>query len=287
VVCLALARGLHVAGSFGVFGTLLLAAFLLPEDAPAALLVGLRRLAWGSLGLAISAGGAWFLLQTADMANAGNLADVLAAMPIVAQSTRFGNLLIFRVVLLVAAGCCWGAGWRRGGAGLAGVAVVAQAWLGHGGAMPGRQGDVLLAASILHLAGGAAWIGSLPALFLAVWRLPAAQAQRLARAYSPLGMVCVGALVLSATVQFVCLIGAPGALFTTVYGRVALVKIAALGGLVGLAARNRARLVPALPAAGPAFRVSICLEIALGLVAVLAAGGLLNLAPPAMAAMLQ
>jgi putative copper resistance protein D len=287
----ALARGLHLAGSFSVFGTVLLAGFLLPAEAPPAVYKILRRLAWGSLLLAAAAGIAWFFLQTADMASASSFSDMAAALPIVARSTRFGHLLILRGVFLVAAAVCFQKGYFRSAVLLGGLAVVTQAWLGHGGAMSGNTGTILLISSIIHLTGGAAWIGSLPALFLMIARLPQDEAAHLARRYSPLGVVCVLALISSAIVQFIYLIGSPAALLRTIYGRVALFKIIALAGLITLASMNRYRFGPALlkaalPAARKNLLFSIGFEIALGLAALLAAGLLLNLPPPAMAAML-
>ena len=53
---------------------------------------GLKPLAWGCLGLALVAGGGWFLLQTADFASEQSFGDVIGAIPIVAQDTRFGIL---------------------------------------------------------------------------------------------------------------------------------------------------------------------------------------------------
>jgi copper resistance protein D len=287
----ALARGLQVAGSFSLFGTVLLAAFLVPTDAAPELFVTLRRFAWCSLLVAIAAGVAWFLLQAADMASASSFNDVLAALPIVVQSTRFGQIVILRGILLVGTTCCFQTGYFRTATILGGFAIVAEAWLGHGGAMSGNIGTVLLVSSVVHLLGGAAWIGSLPALFLTIARLPHLEAAQVARRYSPLGIACVLALIASATVQFIILIGSPTALVTTLYGRVALFKILVLVGLIGLAAMNRYRLGPALLKANETdaserILFSIGFEIALGMTALLAAGLLLNLAPPTMAAML-
>jgi hypothetical protein len=133
----AVARGLHMAASFGVFGTMLLTVLLVPPEAPALHRV-LRRLAWGSLGVALAAGLAWFALQTADMAGAESLGDLWPALPAVAQTTRFGQLLIGRCRLALGVGrygiWCTGAGENsisglaRGAGGAESPALGAGAW---------------------------------------------------------------------------------------------------------------------------------------------------------------
>ena len=61
-------------------------------------------------------------------------------------------------------------------------------------------------------------------------------------------MACVAVLVITASIQFLLLIGRPAALFTSAYGLTASAKILLLAALVALAARNRTRLTPNLPA---------------------------------------
>lgn len=274
-------RGLQLAGSFGVAGTLLMAAALLRGALPP----GTRRIAWLSLGLALAAGLGWFLAQTADFASAENWRQTLAAVPLVAADTRFGALLIGRCAALVLALLCFELGWLRTGTVLAFGAVVAEAWLTHGGAMPGIVGNILLGAMLVHLAAGAAWLGALPALSQALRRLPGDMAGALARRFSGLGIACVAALLATAALQSFLLIGRIPAFWTTPYGRAAAAKILLLAALIALAARNRLRLTPALPASRAALTRSIWVETALGLLVLLAAGTLLQFSPPAMAAM--
>jgi putative copper resistance protein D len=278
-----LARGLQMAGTFGLFGTAFLAATLLRGEAEA----GLKRLGWVSLAVALLAGTAWFLLQAGYFASAGSWQDVWTALPIVVQNTRFGALLLGRSAALIAAAALLQCGWPRLGALIACGAVIAESWLGHGGAMVGAEGDILLATSVAHLASSAAWLGSLPALRLGLRHLPMPEAQRLAQKFSPLGIFCVSILVLTAAIQYFLLIGHPASLFTTAYGVTALAKILLLGALIALAATNRQRLTPNLPASRPQLLRSIDWEIALGLAALIAAGLILQLEPPTMASMGQ
>lgn len=274
-------RGLQMAGSFVAFGTMFLAATLLHGRPPR----GLRPLAWGGLAVALIAGGGWFFLQTADFVGATNIAAVAGALPLVARDTRFGMLLTGRCLALLAAALCFQAGWVRLAALLGLGAVVAESWLGHGGAMIGTIGTVLLLTSIVHLAAGAVWLGALPALRLAIRRLPLPAAAEVARRFSPIGMGCVAALLVTAAIQFWLLIRWPASLFSTAYGGAALAKILLLAGLIALAAVNRQRLVPKLPVTRPWLVRSINAELVLGLLILLAAGVILQFEPPAMAAM--
>ncbi len=282
VLLRAAARGLHVVGYVSAYGTFFMAGFLLPGAA------GLKRLAWGGTGLAVLAGTAWFWLQSADFAGAYDVADVVAALPIVATNTRFGFLLLGRSAVLTLAAICFQCGARRLAALLAGAGVAAESWLGHGGAMDGAEGTLLLLTSIAHLLAAATWLGALPALFMSLKRLPLPEARALGRKFSPYGMICVGALLITALIQYFTLIGGLNALFTSAYGLTALFKITAIATLIALAALNRTKLVPALTneAGRTALLRSISAEITLGLAAFLAAGLILQLTPPAMAYMM-
>jgi len=276
-----LCRGLHLAGYFSAFGTMALAATLLRG----ARVPGLRRLAWGGFALALLAGAGWFWLQTAYFAATQTTADIVNALPIVAEYTRFGLLLLGRMAALLLAALAFQFGWARVAALLALGGVLAEAWLGHGGAMAGPEGSMLLASAVLHLAGAAIWLGALPALVLALRRLPDAEAAALARRFSPVGAACVAALLGTAGLQFLLLVGGVGALLTTAYGALAGLKLFLLGALIALAARNKFRLTPRLPGSRAALIRAVALEATLGLIVLLAAGVLLQLEPPAMAGM--
>ncbi len=287
LIFIAVARGLHIAADFCVFGTCFVEALLLPDAAPPRLRQRVIWLAWGSLAVLLVAGLAWFVLEAADMAGAQDAADVWAALPVVAGSTRFGALLMGRAAAAVAAVALLQLGWARPAAMMGGGSVVAEAWLDHGGAMTGPVGDVLLVSAVIHLASGGAWLGALPGLRLALKHLPIREAARVARNFSPIGMACVIGLAGTAGVQYFFLIGRPAALFDSAYGLVAAGKIALLLALLAFAAANRTRLTPALEAgdetARPRLLRSVGAEVALGLLAVLAAGLLLQLTPPTMA----
>ncbi len=276
-----LCRGVHIAGAFSGFGTFFFAATLLRGQK----LPGLKRLAWISLGVALLGGAGWFLLQTADFASAQSFSDVTAAIPIVAQDTRFGVLLLARTGGLILATLIFQFGYSRVATLIALGTVAAESWLGHGGAMSGNTGNILLGTSVVHLLAAAIWLGTLPALYIALKRLPEASVQGIARAYSPIGVGCVAALIVTATIQYFLLVGHLAALFTSAYGLTASAKILLLAALVALAARNRTRLTPNLPVSRAQLLRSVHVEIMLGVAVFLAAGLILQLEPPTMAAM--
>jgi copper resistance protein D len=274
-------RGTQMAGSFGLFGTLLLSATLLRRHH----VRGLKPLAWVCLAVALGAGLVWFLLQAEELSAAQTISDYLGSLSIVAFDTRFGMVLLGRCAAFAVAVVCYQLGRVRLAALLAGGAIVAEAWLTHGGSMEGRLGTVLLPTSMLHILAGAAWLGTLPALYLALRCLPEPDSAALAKGYSPLGIACVLALLVTGFIEYSVLIGRLGALVSTAYGVTALVKIICFTLLIGLAAINRNWLTPHLPATRRHLLRSISVEILLGMAVLVAAGLILQFEPAAMAGM--
>ena len=90
--------------------------------------------------------------------------------------------------------------------------------------MSGTIGTILLVTSIVHLTAAASWLGTLPALYLAIKRAPANTAQTLAKNYATLGITSVAALILSGAINYGFLIGRPAALITSAYGLTASLK---------------------------------------------------------------
>jgi putative copper resistance protein D len=271
-----LARGLSMAGFYTVFGTAYLSATLLRSRR-----VTLGWLVAAGLVLALTASAAWYLLQTQDFASAANWPDELAALPIVATASaaqRPSSSMPNRVSVAAA---LWGLGARRLAAGLAFACAVAESWLGHGGAMGGTTGDVLLVTSVAHVGAGAVWLGALPALAVALRALPDTEALRLARDFSPIGIGCVALLLLTAAVQYVMLIWRPDTLLTSDYGRSALVKLVLFAGLIAIAVANRL-LTRAFPFGRDRLLANIWVEVGAGLCLLLAAGMIVQFAPPAM-----
>jgi len=240
------------AGLMVAFGTLLFRAVVLDQAMP--------RLLMASLVLALAGAVGWLIAQAA--AFGGDAMTVLTG-------TRFGHVLAAQAVLVALAVVVGG----RLGTVLAGISLAAAAARGHGAAMEDSGGLMLCAA--LHLLAAGAWLGSLPALAVAL----AAGEIAVARRYFRLGIVAVVALVATAGWQGWALGGGLAGLIGTGYGAMLGLKAALLVVLVILAWVNRYRLVPALPEARPMLLGIIGLEIGLGLGALTAAVVLAGMPP--------
>lgn len=132
---------------------------------------------------------------------------------------------------------------------------------------------------LLHLLAIAFWIGSLwPLLRLATAPEPRRVAAVMER-FGRLAVYVVTCLLAAGVLLAVLLLDGVVPLFTTAYGRLLLAKMALVALLLGFAALNKWRLVPALaaavPGAGRRLQRSIAAEAAL-VVLILTATGLLT-----------
>ena len=112
---------------------------------------------------------------------------------------------------------------------------------------------LLLAASALHVAGAAIWIGGIPCFVMALGRLyDGAAFRRVGARFSRISMAGVACILVSATVFSVYYIGSWGALYGTAYGVMVGAKAAMFGALLLLGLGNflvveRLRRNPATP----------------------------------------
>ena len=274
---LVLARFLHIAGCVVAVGT---AAFaVLAADATTAATPELMRLhrRWRAIVIAAAAvaalaGAAWLAVVTADILGTPVLAAALnGGLWSVATGTQFGQFATARLALaLLLLVPVWPSRLRLG---LTLGLIVLIAPSGHAGAQAGIWGNVHLGADALHLAAAGVWLGGLPGLAMLLGAahrgLPALQASavRTTARFSILGIVCVGVLVATGTVNSWFLLSAPSDLVTTFYGRVLTLKIIVFAALVAIAAVNRVVLTPHLAAAGAvrALRRNVLAEAGLGL----------------------
>jgi copper transport protein len=149
---------------------------------------------------------------------------------------------------------------------------------------------VLVVADVVHLVAAATWFAGLVllALVLRQRRGDPAPAADLVGRFSGVALVTVGAVAASGLAMAAVLVRAPGAVPTTTYGRTLLVKVLLVLVVVGLAAYNRRRLVPAIVrdaasdpvAAGRRLTTTVRAE-ALLLVGALLVTGVLVSQPPA------
>lgn len=291
-----LARGLQVAATMSMCGSMLFrcaiansAAFRSLSESDHRMLLVLQRrnfrLIGASLMLAVLAAGIWLPLQAAAVTDDGTLEQILTAIPIVLWGSHFGILLLARLVLTLLACLAFWSGqvvWRCWlGLSLAGAAVVLQVGLGHGVSMVGGIGITLLLAEATHLLAAAAWLGGLLPLYLLVGALPVDLARHAVSRFSRLGLGCVLLLAATIFIQSWVLIGSLAGLIGTDYGRLALLKGFLFIVLLGLAALNRLRFLPAMHGADAAratrrLRLSIAAEIVIGWIVILVAGILLT-----------
>jgi putative copper export protein/mono/diheme cytochrome c family protein len=289
-------RAVAVAGLLWVFGGLVFRVGVLPRVLPVLPHTSARRieqLLWalnqtgvGVAGLGVAA---WLVVQSWSIASAGSLAELAAALPVVAAHTAFGRLILLQAALLAASGLALGRcdhpARNACALGFASLALAVQA--GHSHAWSMHQGPSwLLGFDLVHLASAGAWLGGLAPLLLVVRMAPPAAGAAACRWFSPLGKICVGAIAVSALWQGWVLVGSLPALIGTAYGWLVLIKLALFGGLLGFACANRYRFAPALlgddPAAARAVLVrSIAVQTGVALAVVFAAGVLSNL-PPSM-----
>lgn len=289
----ALARGVHLAAVLSLFGTALVALVIKPADcggrgqpSPARLDRELQAMLRGSAVLALVSAAVWLVLEAAEMAAAGSIAEALNAVPIALFDTRFGHAFLVRCVMIVATIGLAARLDHRPVLSLAvltaAVAVVAQSWMGHPAA---ADGATLLIASVMHLLAAGAWLGALMPLFLVVHAtMPGPGPGRAAARFSWIGQISVLVLAVTAFLQGRELIGDEGRLFGTDYGRLGLFKLTLFGVLLLIAVFNRFKLTPALQAsvdnrAGEELMTSIVIETVLGLLVVLAAAWLATLTP--------
>jgi copper resistance protein D len=266
------------------------------------------RMAWWALAAAILSGAAWLVVLAADIGGQP-LHDVFSGDIIwrVLTRTRFGFAWSARFFL--ALGLAMGLlvlGHRydtsRRWLGLTLVALAfsflgSLAWSGHASGTPGIAGSVHIAADGLHLIAAGTWIGGLVplALLLAAARRAAdSTVASIARAatlrFSTLGVIAVGALLVTGVANTWVLVGSVPALVGTEYGRLLLVKIGLFIAMVCIAAFNRLRLTPQLSSVRTAadaqrrLQRNSLIEFAMGLLVLVIVGALGTL-PPGLHAM--
>lgn len=148
----------------------------------------------------------------------------------------------------------------------------------------GRIDDRLFlqSVSVLHQAGGMAWIGGLPHFLIALRAgLPPAAMAALGAAYSRVCVLAVAAILASAVAKYVAYLGAPDALYGTAYGLMTGTKAAMFCALLAFGAGNfhavrRLAQDPRLAARTQRF---VEVELAIGIGLYFVAGSLTSLPP--------
>ena len=289
------ARGIHVAASLSILGAvsarlifLSVALEQMTSNVRDQLVRAMNTLLQVSLFIAFTGGAIWLFLETIYIIDSDKWSDVLASLAPVIWDTNFGHLLIIRLALLIIAVSVFSITGTRNriyaATGLAAFAAALQAGLGHGAAMAGIEGNVLMTALVLHLLAAGLWLGSLLPLYIAISAASPEVAHKIAKRYSVLGTICVLTLIATATLQAWFLAGGISGLVGTAYGRVAMAKIFMFLVLIVFAACNRSIFTPALigeqaSLAKSHLRRVIFAEMLAGLTVIILAGILLQLSP--------
>lgn len=115
----------------------------------------------------------------------------------------------------------------------------------------------------LHLLAASFWVGAFAPLCAAARHLAARDAAALLEAFGRAAVWVVGVLVAAGLTFAAVLLKTPVNLLQSDYGRILLVKLALVAALLGLAALNKLRLVPALAAGEESARGRLTRSIAL------------------------
>ena len=166
-------------------------------------------------------------------------------------STPVGTVLLLRLVGLSAliAGLFMG----RVGICVSMLSGVIAIWsftqVGH---VSGRDTTLLDIALMLHLLAVALWIGVLtPLKRLASSSVSYASAADVGHRFGVVATVTVPALIIAGGYMSYQMVGSFSALISTGYGQALIIKVLLVGLLLGLAAANKLRFIPALRAGDP------------------------------------
>jgi copper resistance protein D len=299
------ARAVHFAATVIVAGTIFFRHVIADpvlrnenRDAPALthLQSRLDAMAVVTLAVAVVSGAAWLILESAAISGL-SLAEVYSQNVVwtVLTETRFGHVNALRGLFAILLAFCLlsdRASPSRSGlvaVALAGCFLAALAWTGHAGAGTGWTGDLHLAADTLHLLAAGAWIGGLVPLALCLASARGAGepaggrlALGMTTRFSTLGLISVGTLLATGTVNTWFLAGSVQSLVGTDYGRLLMIKVTLFAVMTVFATINRVVLTARLPGASAIRQLQInCgVEFALGLAVVVVASVLGTLPPP-------
>jgi len=143
--------------------------------------------------------------------------------------------------------------------------------------------DLEIAAEWAHVAAFATWIGGLAALLVTLGGTAGAEKAAAVRRFSLVAGYALAALCLSGAVRALDEVGAWSALTNTLFGRLAVAKVALAAALTGLGAYNRYRCVPAAARSLTGLRRVGSTELGVAALALVAAAALSSSLPPALA----
>ena len=143
-------------------------------------------------------------------------------------------------------------------------------------------GPTALAVQATHVLAVGSWLGTLAVVWVVCRAIETADLVSVIRAFSPIALASAAMIAIAGTSAFVIHVGTPKDLLTTSYGGVLIVKIALFAAAAGVGYVNWRRVTPDLARGGPRsqFTRTAALELALGVMAILATALLTSLPQP-------
>jgi putative copper resistance protein D len=263
-------RAIHFAATITAVGAIFFSGFIAEPAffkaeagarSPTVLRTQFAWLVWIGLSVAVLSGAVWFVLVAQSVSDT-SFADVFSegVLWTVLLQTGFGRAWLARLVLACLLAAVIAESFQRRGKRpladifavvFAGGLVGTLAFAGHAVGARGFEGVVHPTADFVHLIAAAAWIGML--LPLALLLAAAAQdeasvgaAYTATKRFSNVGLVTVGALLVTGCINALYLAGSVSAITETDYGRLLLIKVALFLLMVAIAAINRQVWTPHL-----------------------------------------
>ena len=130
--------------------------------------------------------------------------------------------------------------------------VASIAFIGHTASTEPRW--LVVASAVVHVIAGSLWVAGVAMLAATLWRRHRRgvelEAALLATRFSVAAVGAVAVVAVTGLALGIAILGDLGALFSTEFGRVLIVKVALVGVLVGLGAYNQRVLIPSLERPG-------------------------------------
>jgi putative copper resistance protein D len=227
---------------------------------------------------------AFVFCQAATMAGSPAAAFDLTAAAAVLFDTRFGRVWCWHILIAAALVFgCLGRNPKRPVALLLSLALIGSfGWVGHAAIGDAGTRIVHQLNQMVHLLAGGLWLGGLAPLAWVLRHSEFSLAQDALRNFSRMGYFAVALVAMTGVMNTFFLVGNPGAMFGTAYGRLLALKILLFLAMVAIASVNRFRLARGIsddPGPFRALCVNIAIEQTLGL-AVLAVVSVLGTRPP-------
>jgi len=259
-----MARLLQYAGAVVLFGTALFNLVSLPRSGEASAgRQGWPKPLFRGAALVLLVGAVLSLLAQSAGMNGVPLGRLDAAtVQTVLSDTQWGHAILVRIglsVLALAMAIAAKPSTPVFGA-LAGLGLICLgsfAFTGHGAADEGAGGLVHLVSDVMHALAAGVWLGALAGFFLLLARSSAAaepDRSALVKAladFAATGTLVVVVLIVTGLINSGFLVGPAGMpkIFASAYGDLLVLKLVLFMVMLGLAARNRFRLTPALRSA--------------------------------------